>query len=348
MTHVSPDFQDQLNSKPIRKVLAFAHPSLGDAIMLTAPLRWLKETFPEVEITVIGTPLNAPIFQNCGLVDKIEMRPKGWATKIRTPSIYKQNFDLFINFYDHNQSNRWAKSAQIPLRIGIETEKCKTLSSYHAYASPETDQLIVPGGTGNLLKLIGCDVSDWHPTFQIPDLNLKLADKFLLENEIEGRFVVVHPGASNSVKQWPFEKFLATIDALQKLRIPCVLIGGNDVAMMLASKPNAGDRKIVCAAGKTDLLTSCALIQKAELLICNDSGPMHVAGAVGTKVVAIVGAHYGRVRPWGEGHQLFHSECSCPIKEYEFCTSRCMSEVEESVVTAAALQSLSMNSELTV
>jgi len=123
--------------------------------------------------------------------------------------------------------------------------------------------------------------------------------------------VAIHPGASQAQKQWPVESFAHVAKELIANSIEIVLIGGKS------------DRKLKDALGcseatfdligKTTVKELAAVLDDCDLLISNDSGPMHVAAAVGTTVIAVtIGSALGsETAPYGAGHWVIEPAAEC-------------------------------------
>jgi len=123
--------------------------------------------------------------------------------------------------------------------------------------------------------------------------------------------VVVHPCASNPLKFWSASKYAALIRELNMRGCQPVVIGTADEYTMISDLITASGAMALNAAGMFTLEELAALLKIARLFIGNDSGPMHMAAALGTRVLAIFskkepGSHPVRWRPWGAGHAIFH------------------------------------------
>jgi ADP-heptose:LPS heptosyltransferase len=120
-------------------------------------------------------------------------------------------------------------------------------------------------------------------------------------------FLTVHPWSSNPIKQWPLDRCRALIKAVvERCQIPVMVVGGQQERRHVkAMLPPEG--KVADLVGRLTLTQLGALLQRARLLVSTDSGPMHLAAAVGTPTVALFGSADPatgprRWGPWGEGH----------------------------------------------
>jgi len=150
-------------------------------------------------------------------------------------------------------------------------------------------------------------------------------------------FIAVNPVALWETKLWQEEKFAALCDRIRgEWGIPVVLTGDRSapldriLKMMKTTAVNLG--------GRTTLRELAALYHEASLLVSTDSGPMHLAAAVGTPVVALFGpTDPARTGPYGSGHRVIRTGLACSPCFRKSCSNpRCMTEISvEEVLTAA-------------
>jgi len=154
------------------------------------------------------------------------------------------------------------------------------------------------------LELVGSLGSQVRDNSLNLDLNSsdsqKVIDKFGLGSD----FVAIHPFTSDSIKQWPLKNFAELIQAIKE-KTKVVVVGAKQEASQL--REFVGLDQAVDLIGKTSLIELAHILSKAKLLISGDSGPVHLAAAVSTKVIAIfrsdiIGKSAKRWGPWGEGH----------------------------------------------
>jgi len=114
--------------------------------------------------------------------------------------------------------------------------------------------------------------------------------------------IAIHPGASCPSKIWPVRRFAELADALHKqYGWKVVLVAGNADKAHAAAVADAMSSPVVNLAGKTSILQLASLLRRAAIFVSNDSGPVHVAAAVGTPVVSIFGRRQPGLSPrrWG-------------------------------------------------
>lgn len=164
-----------------------------------------------------------------------------------------------------------------------------------------------------------------------------------------GPLVAVHMGASDSHKMWTPASFVLACRAIRERvgNARLLLVGGGGAEREVA------ERALACidapgsavAAGKTDLAQLAGLLERCDLAITNDTGPMHVAAAAGTRVlsVALGPIHYSNTAPYGEGHVVVQSRAACaPCSFHVRCVNpECKEMIPPQAVADAAVRMLS-------
>jgi lipopolysaccharide heptosyltransferase II len=342
---------------------------LGDLLFVTPAFRTLRQRHPEAHITALVGPWGASVLSNNPLVDQITTLPfpgfsrqpktslwqpygllRHWARQLRG------QFDLaFILRFDHWWGALLAYLAGVPHRIG--------------YAVPEVAPFLnhaIPYTLGRHeveqnLRLIGWDSADErhsvHPThttlpqrhpleFHIPQQTVAWArDAFGA-----ARPIAIHPGAGAAVKLWRSERWAAVADALTSETGAKILLTGSkaerSLCQEIATQMEAEPQML---AGETTLDQLAAILAQSRLVLGLDSGPLHLAVAVGTPTVHL----YGPVNPetfgpWGppERHLVVVSAWPCiPCDRLDYDPSElvlhpCVREIDVNAVLKAARQVL--------
>jgi len=166
-----------------------------------------------------------------------------------------------------------------------------------------------------LLHALGISVPR-SPSFQLSVSEEEKRRILQLLEELKVRetdhLVAIHPWTSNPNKQWPSQRFRALIDRLAQMPgVKPVVIGGKEERAREAEVLEGQKDHVVNVVGRLSLTALAALLQRVRLLVSNDSGPMHLAAAVSTPVIALFGtaergSHPRRWGPWGSGHTVIH------------------------------------------
>lgn len=170
------------------------------------------------------------------------------------------------------------------------------------------------------------------------------AGQFLSKYGIEPQqaFAVINPMAKWETKLWRIDRFAQVADRVQReLHLPVVFTGGSEDNAYVKAIKDQMKSQASNVSGQTDLLTLAALLERAALMITTDTGPMHIAAAVGTPTVALFGPTAPwRTGPYGEGHRILRSTRACCPCFKRACpqASACMSDISVAQVVSAAAE----------
>lgn len=278
------------NSPKYRKILVIQTAFLGDAILTTSLIRAMKKTFPHAEIDMMTILQTSEIFKYNPNINKIIIFNKRKATAklfsfIKLVLIIrKQHYDLAFSVQGSFTSSLLMYLGNIRRRIGFNRQKLltdKVILDQRIHASQRHL---------NLLKIFSNSNYSYQTEIFWSEDDEKYAKKIIAEVKQNHQYIVaIAPGSTWKTKRWPKEYYIALIDRLTKYRFKIFLIGGKEdqrLCQKIMEKTNAD---VTNLAGLLSILQSCSLIEKIDLLISNDSAPLHVANAVKTDVFAIFG-----------------------------------------------------------
>jgi ADP-heptose:LPS heptosyltransferase len=169
--------------------------------------------------------------------------------------------------------------------------------------------------------------------------------------DLEGRYVVVHPGASVPARTWAPERHAALVDALVEGGRPVVVTGGSSERPLTSLV--AGPRRpgVVDLGGRVDLAGLARVLGRAEVVVVGNTGPAHLAAAVGTPVVSLFSPVVPAVRwrPWGVAHELLGDQraaCAgsrarvCPVAGHPCLDGVSVGEVVAAVDRLASMRTV--------
>jgi len=282
------------------RVLLIKPGAIGDLLQLSPVLRALKQSCPEARISIlVGNAASVDLFRHNPLVDEILVYDKRGAHRSWRAfgrlwlELRRRNFDLVANYQRSNLKGWFLAAAALPCRVLV----------YHKQKNE------IVHAVRNHLQAIAPLVGD--PRLLDPVLELHLgpaeerwAAELFDQETLTGRPVVaLNLGASHPVNRWPTARFAELAEKLQAARIGVVLVGAaadRELADAVLAKTGSRPLDLV---GRTSLLQLGALLKRCSVVVSADTGPMHMATAVGTPVVALFGAaDPARTGPVGEGH----------------------------------------------
>ena len=172
-------------------------------------------------------------------------------------------------------------------------------------------------------------------------------DPALKENRVRPR-IAIHPAAKFPVNRWPRERFVRVIDRLREAADPqFIVIGGPGIVEEGAELEKAAGGRSINLCGKTDFIELAEILRRCDLLISPDSGPVHVAAAVGTPVVGLYSArdYPGFWYPYGDKHIILRKDVNCQACFLTDCpTRKCIREISVEEVVDACLSLLARRS----
>lgn len=343
-----------------RRVLAVRLDALGDLLMTTPALRALKESGPGRQITLLTSSAGAAASSLLPAVDAVLVYDPPWmkATARRPSSapdwafarrLRAGRFDAAVIFTVYSQSALPAALlcylADIPLRLAHCRENPYQLLT-HWVREPEPE-----GGIRHevrrqldLVAQIGARTSDERLALAVPSAAERRVARLLAELGVERRrpWVVVHPGASAPARRYPAEGFAAAADALIRAHGYQVVLTGSAAERPLVERIRAElGGPAHALAGRLDLAELAALIKLAPVLVTNNTGPAHVAAAVGTPVVVLYALTNPQHTPWQVPSRVLFHDVPCRFCYRSICPAghhRCLRLVPPAAVVAATLE----------
>ncbi|MFH1996410.1 MAG: lipopolysaccharide heptosyltransferase II [Candidatus Omnitrophota bacterium] len=296
------------SDKPER-ILIVRLDRIGDVVLSTPAIRAVKRAFPESRLSVMVRPPCVDIVRGSPFVDTVITYDKDGPEKGIAPAfrmikkLRREKFDIAIVLHPTTRSHLAVFMAGIPVRVGYDrklgwllTKKVK--HEKHLGKKHEIDYAL------DLVRTIGCDDPDRSLFMPTNEENANTVDAIFKESGIQGKYpvVVIHPAASCPSKQWPADRFAEVAGALkEEFRADIVIIGGLRERKVGEDLANSIKGDAVNLTGKTSIGELASVFRRSRLLISCDSGPVHVASAVGVPVVAIFGRSDKGLSPkrWG-------------------------------------------------
>jgi ADP-heptose:LPS heptosyltransferase len=167
------------------------------------------------------------------------------------------------------------------------------------------------------------------------------------------RYVVMHPGAKRTTNQWPAVRFASVADEIiRRWGTPVILTGSASEASLVQHIAGLMREKATILCGQINLPRMAALLERSFLYVGNDTGPMHIAAAVGTPIVSIFGARDFPERwyPAGAGHSVLRRDVPCSPCFKEVCDRDliCLKRIEVDDVLSAVEQQFSRRNVLVI
>lgn len=282
--------------EPCNKILVVNVNWLGDVIFSLPIFRALKTAYPKAHIACLAVPrvreiLEAAIHVNEIILYEEDGRHKSPLGKLKLIlELKKQNFD--IAFLLHRSLTRalFVFLAGIPRRVGYDTKGRGFLLTHKA--KPLSEMIHRSDYYLNVIESFGIKVDDRRCELAVSsqaqeDMRQLLSQKGINQKDF---VVVVHAGGNWDLKRWPPENFAGTIEHLSRQEKTKIIIVGTQKDAALAREISSLSRtNPIILAGQTTLRQLMALMQRADVVLSADSGPLHLACGLGTKTIALFG-----------------------------------------------------------
>ncbi|MBJ9942343.1 glycosyltransferase family 9 protein [Burkholderia multivorans] len=322
-----------------RRILCVRLDNLGDVLMTTPALRALKESGNGRHLTLLTSSTGAALGAHLPMVDDVWTYDAPWVKHPDAPAnpvadldmidrLLSARFDAAVIFTVYSQSPLPAAMmcwlAGIPLRLAHCRENpYRLLTDRVAETEPDQQVRHEVARQLALVRTIGAKTADWRMAFEPGDA-ARRAVQARLRAALQrfggprrgdahgcGRWLVVHPGASAASRRWPAERFGdAAARLVSQFDGVAVTGGSGERALVDAVCERIGPRALPLA-GTLPLGELGALIETADLLLSNNSGPAHLAAALGTPVVDLYALTNPQHTPWRVPHRVLNVDVPC-------------------------------------
>lgn len=309
-----------------KRILIIRTDRIGDVALSTPVIKALRDSFPDSYIAFMVRPYAREILEGNPYLDKVIIYDKYgihkgfFSTLMFGLRMRKEEFDTAIILHPTNRTHIIAFAAGIPNRIGLNKKLAvfltKALNDKKFLGQKHELEY-----TLDILRNIGIEVYDKSLYVPIKKSNQVLVDLKLSQRGVKSSdsLVAVHPGASCSSKRWPLENFASLIDRIKaNFDTRIIVVSGPEEVTQATELKKKIKSEIVDLAGETSVGELAALLKRCKLFISNDSGPVHIATAVGTPNVVIFGRKQPglspkRWGPMGKKDIALHKDVGCRI-----------------------------------
>ncbi|MBC7933654.1 MAG: lipopolysaccharide heptosyltransferase II [Rubrivivax sp.] len=356
-----------LKAEKIERVVVRGANWVGDAVMTVPALRELRRILPGAHITLATRPWALGIFEGADFIDDIliEEEPRGVRAFFRQVREWRERrFDLAVLFPNAFSPALVAFAARVPARFGYATDGRGFLLSYSGIDVPkwrdrqhEVFYYIHLVWWVEILLGLPTSVTKRKPRTElsVSDERRAGAREFLRGRgvRLDRPVVALCPGSTNSrAKRWPAAAFAALADMLaEEAGAEVILVGAREESEVSEEVASLARRRPFVLTGETDLARSVAVLSVADLLVTNDTGPAHIAAAVGCPVVVIFGpTNPVTTRPFSPLAEVVRRPPDCAPCMLRDCPidHRCMTAISAEEVFARAAQALEARRKLEV
>jgi heptosyltransferase I len=279
---------------PPRRVLIIKPSAIGDVVHALPVLNLVRRCWPDAHVAWLVTPACAGLLDGHPQLDEvIRFERRKFAEGWRKPSaavglfhfareLRARSFDLVIDLQGLFRSGWLAWQTRAPFRVGFaNARELAPLFYTHRVAVGGVEQHAIDRYL-TLAESLGCGREPFEFNFATDDADRRFVSQLLKD---DSPYAVLLPGTNWQTKRWPVEHFAATVAPLrERFGLRVIVAGGADDRPLAAGIPDALD-----LTGATNLRQLVALLERAAVVIANDSGPMHIASALGRPLVTPFG-----------------------------------------------------------
>ncbi len=322
------------------KTIAIIHTAfIGDVTLVLYLADYIKKIHLNAELILVTTPVSKSLGDICDAIDETIVYDKRYANKgisgiFQISDILKErNVDLIIAPHKSLRTTLLSFFSRAEFSVGFAQANLSFLYKFREKYRNDLNEI------NRNLSLLNCfEFDKTIPQNNI--INLRLDNKTIenvnksqIAHNLYNNYIVIAPGSVWSTKRWSVEYFVELVKMIEKTGVKCVLSGSKsdvEICTYIAENTNSID-----LSGKTSIPETILLLKNATLLITNDSAPIHFAGLVKCRTIAIFGPtipEFGfaptgkddivienkeiKCRPCGmHGHKI------CPIKTHICMTS---------------------------
>jgi lipopolysaccharide heptosyltransferase II len=350
-----------------KNIIAIRLDSLGDVLMTTPALRALRGSGPGRRITLLTSMSGARAAPLVPEIDDVIVYDAPWlkATSPRTSSapdlemvglLKARQFDGAVIFTVYSQNPLPAAFlcylAEIPLRLAhCHENSYQLLTDWLPDPEPQQRVRHEVHRQLDLVAAVGCHTADRRLSFRVPGTARQRVAHLLAKRRLDRTWpwLIIHPGASAPSRRYPPKHFAAVAAMLMRRLKAQILFTGDESEKALID----GIRETLPGtshsfAGELNLGELGALIALAPLLIVNNTGPAHIAAALGTPVVGLYALTNPQHRPWEVASRVLSHDVPCKYCYQSVCPwghHACLAQVPPEAVYAAVCELLPQPSE---
>lgn len=250
--------------------------------------------------------------------------------------IRKGNYDMAFNFHGNSTSYFFTVFSGAKYKIGLKTHRFNKKYTQKITPQENIHSVLLQLGYLNVFNFDYKNEDNSLDFFIFDGVGKKVETKLKELNLLNQKFVLIHPNATLDSKRWPCEKFASLNDLLIKNGYKTLFIGANfeeNLLKKIGKNSKMGIKYIIAE----DINSLGAFIDKCEVFICCDSGPMHIAAALKKKIIVIWGSSNFNVwHPWKTEFKVVRKNMECsPCKGYnclKYDYPKCIKDIKTNEV----------------
>lgn len=342
----------------IRRILCVRLDNLGDVLMTSPALHALRTAGPGRHLTLLASSAGAAAARHVDAIDDVIEYAAPWAGQRAIPEndmamcelLAAGAFDAAVIFTVYSQSPLPAAMLCHLAGIRKRLAHCREnpydlLTDWVAETEPQQGTRHEVERQLALVQHVSAQAADTRMRFTVwPSDEAALANKLAQRGiDVASPYLMMHPGASAASRRYPSERFAEAARRLAEITGHAVLVTGCEAEAALTAQLSAAHPNVIDLAGRLELGELGALIRGAGVLVSNNSGPVHIASALGTPVVDIYALTNPQHMPWQTPHRVLYHDVPCRWCYRSVCPEghhACLNGVTADAVVAAACELL--------
>lgn len=289
--------------------------SIGDVVLTLPALQALHEWRPDLRIHMLVEPLSAPLLEGHPAIAEVIVLRKFWET---VRQLRQRKFSIAFNMHGGPTSAFLTRLSGAPVRVCWAQRQYSWFYNVHVPIHfPVAGRIEMHTAEHRLQQLLYTSLPEVPLPAAKVYVNADAAERVrrkLAEQGIgPGRpYAVIRPGASQANKRWPTERFAAIAQWLREAHGVATVVNLGPGDEQITAEVRRHFVRLGVIMSDLDLRGLVALLAGSSLFIGNDTGPTHVAAALGKKSVVIFGASDSKVwSPWKTEHRLIENPFPC-------------------------------------
>ena len=310
-----------------QRILIVRTDRLGDVLLSTPAAKALRQKFPQAYISMMVSSYAKDVLEGNPALDEVIIFDKdakdslGWLATLKFAWVLrKKKFDLAIVLHPTIRVHLLTFLAGVPKRLGYD-RKFGFLLTHRIKHTKQLGQKHESEYALDLIRYLGIAPVDKTLFMPLKQESEKWAEALFSEAQIKDsdKLLVIHPAASCVSRIWPGERYAQVADKLaQQYGFKIIIVSGPKDLQKAEVVIKNMRTKALNLAGKTSISQLASLLSRCQLFISTDSGPMHVASALGVPVITIFGRSQAGLSPqrWGPlgtKSRILHKTVGCTI-----------------------------------
>ena len=324
-----------------RRILVVKLDHLGDVLLATPVFSNLRQAYPNAELHALTGTWSRVVLERHPDVNKVLEYNSPVFCRTGTPTSLRETFQLYKRLRDQKYDlcvalrSDWRTVCFALLRVTPQRLDRAALQVANKLGAPQFTGTHETTRNLDVLHRAGIPTPIQTTTFSVATEDEKWAIDFLetLQIDRERPLIAIHPGSPIPIKRWKPERYAELADWLiARKRAEILFVGVKDEIPIITEIQALMRAETNNVAGKTSLTQLASILQICNLFIGNDSGPMHLAAAVGTRTIGLYGpGDPTRFGPVGAMCQTIRRKTDCPPCPETTCRfgeNGCMSKIQ--------------------